>query len=317
MTATRVALAKSSTTSRLHALNLNALVALSALLGECNVTRAAKRVGVTQSAMSQTLARMRELFDDVLLVRTGRGLVRTQRAEAMLGPLSDALLAVERAVQLGMGFDPAVSSRVFRVAMSDLHAALLLPGLVATIEARAPELRIEAEAMSIHGLADEITSGDVDLAVGFLLGAPLGLSTEALETDDFVCLVRRGHPLARKKRVDLATYAKQRHLTCTPLGAIPKPFSGSTFGFGARGGMQVSSPYLLASPSVVRSTGLVATVPRRVLDAAIDLSGLVVVEAPVELPPVVHSMWWHPRYERDPGHLWLRAEVRALCQPRG
>ena len=66
-----------------------------------------------------------------------------------------------------------------------------------------------------------------------------------------------------------------------------------------------------------RSTGLVATVPRRVLDAAIDLSGLVVVEAPVELPPVVHSMWWHPRYERDPGHLWLRAEVRALCQPRG
>jgi LysR family nod box-dependent transcriptional activator len=96
--------------TRLTGLNLNRLVALDALLSERNVTRAARRVGITQPAMSQTLARLRELFADPLLVRQGRTMVLTRRAEAMLVPLSDALLSVERAVQLGMGFDAATST---------------------------------------------------------------------------------------------------------------------------------------------------------------------------------------------------------------
>ena len=99
--------------ARLTNLNLNLLVALDALLSERNVTHAARRVGITQPAMSQTLARLRELFADPLLVRRGRSMVLTPRAEAMLVPLSDALLSVERAVQLGMGFDVATSTRIF------------------------------------------------------------------------------------------------------------------------------------------------------------------------------------------------------------
>jgi len=294
----------------LHSLNLNSLVALEALLAECNVTHAAKRVGITQPAMSQTLARLRELFDDPLLVRTGRGHVRTPRAEAMLGPLSEALLSVERAVQVGMGFDPKTSSRVFRIATTDLHLTLILPGVLRAIEESAPEVRIQAEPMSVRGLADEIASGAVDLAVGFLLRSSAGLRAETVFEDDFVCLVRRGHPLARRKRVDLRDYAKYRHLANTPVGFVPRNMSSTAMSSGKGTRIRASLPSLLAIPSIVRGTNLVATVPRRFLTLPLDLGGLVTLEAPEELSSVEHSMWWHPRFDRDPAHIWLRDLVR-------
>jgi DNA-binding transcriptional LysR family regulator len=290
----------------LHGLNLNALVALDALLTERNVTRAARRTGITQPAMSQSLARLRELFDDPLLVRSGRGLKRTPRAEAMLEPLADALQAVERAVQLGLKFDPATSRRIFRVAMTDLHLALTLPALLRTLEREAPGVRLEAEPLSLLDLMARIAEGDVDIAIGFLLESPHGIRSVTLFQDDYVCLVRRGHRLSRRKRLTVADYGEHGHLANTPVRFVPRAMADDSYGFTAREGIRASLPYLLALPAVVRSTDLVATVPRRVLDAPIDFEGVVVLEAPPELPPVEHSIWWHPRFDGDPAHKWLR-----------
>ncbi|MBC7171039.1 MAG: LysR family transcriptional regulator, partial [Polyangiaceae bacterium] len=294
----------------LAALNLNALVALDALLSECNVTRAARRVKITQPAMSQTLARLRELFDDPLLVRKGRGMVRTPRAEAMMVPLAEALEAVERAVQLGFGFDPATSTRIFRLSMTDAHLTAILPGVLRAIDERAPEVRVQAEAMALSSLVGRIASGELDLAVGFLLSAAEGLRTETLLVDDYVCIVRRGHPLARGKRIRIEDYAQHRHLANTPVGFVPRNLSAAVLGFGASSRIRASVPYMLALPAMVRSTDLVATVPRRVLATPMDLDGLVTLEAPRELPKVEHSMWWHSRFDRDPAHQWLRERVR-------
>ncbi len=298
-------------TPKLAGLNLNVLVALDALLVECNVTRAAKRIRVTQPAMSQTLARLRELFDDPLLVRKGRVLVRTPRAEAMLSPLSEALEAVERAVQLGMGFEPATSKRVFRVAMTDLHLTSILPGMLRTIGASAKEVRIQAEPMAMGGFSKRVSTGEIDLAVGFLLRAAEDVVVETLFVDDFVCLVRRGHPLARKKRITLDAFTRHWHLANTPVGYVPQAMAGTGHLFGAMTRIRASLPYLLSVPAMVRETDLVATVPRRLLRAPIDLAEIAVLEAPAELPEVAHSMWWRPHFDRDPAHLWLRALVRA------
>ncbi len=294
----------------LAGLNLNALVALDALLTECNVTKAARRVKITQPAMSQALARLRELFDDPLLVRKGRTMVRTPRAEAMLVPLSEALEAVERAVQLGMGFDPATSKRIFRVAMTDLHLTAILPGLLRVILERAPEVRVQADPMNLSGLSERLASGEIDIAVGFLLSSTQGLRTEALLVDDYVCIVRRGHPLARRKRLEIADFARHRHVANTPAGYVPRDLTATGFGFGASSRIKATLPYLLGVPAVVRSTDLVATLPRRVLSPPMDLDGIVTLEAPSELPKVVHSMWWHPRFDRDPAHQWLRELTR-------
>lgn len=296
--------------TRLTGLNLNLLVALDALLSERNVTRAARRVGITQPAMSQTLARLRELFADPLLVRRGRGMVLTPRAEAMLVPLSDALVSVERAVQLGMGFDALTSTRIFSLALPDLTVTLMLSPLLRVIQEQAPGVRVQVEPLSISRLSDRLASGAIDLVLAVHLGSSEGLRRETLLTDDYVCLVRRGHPLARRKRARIEDYAAHGHLAYTPVGFVPPPISEAVPGFASTSWIRASVPYLLALPEVVRSTDLVATVPRRLLSAPIDLRGVVTLEAPRELPPVVDSLWWHPRFDSDPAHQWLRERLR-------
>lgn len=302
--------------TRLTGLNLNLLVALDALLSERNVTKAARRVGITQPAMSQTLARLRELFSDPLLVRQGRSMVLTPRAEAMLVPLSDALLSVERAVQLGMGFDAETSTRIFTVALPDLNVTVMLPPLLRLLSDRAPGVRVQVEPLSISRLSEKLASGEIDLVLSVYLSSPEGLRQQTLLTDDYVCLVRRGHPLARRKRVRIDDYAAHGHLAYTPIGFVPRPMSEAVPGLASASGIRASIPYLLALPEVVRATDLVATVPRRLLSAPIDLRDVVTLEAPPELPPVVESLWWHPRFDADPAHQWLRKQVHeALATP--
>ena len=296
--------------TRLSGLNLNALVALDALLSERNVTRAAKRIGITQPAMSQSLARLRELFDDPLLVRKGRAMVLTPRAEAMLLPLSDALLSVERALQLGMGFDPATSTRIFKIALTDLGVTMALPPVLRVIGKEAPGIRVQVEPLSDMNLSDKLSSGEVDLVIAVYLGSAGGLRTEALLEEDYVCLVRRGHPLSRRKRLRIKDYEAHGHVAYTPVGFVPRPMAKTASVVSSGAGIRVSVPYLLALPDVIRRTDLVATVPRGLLSAPIDLSGVVSVEAPPELPLVEHSQWWHPRFDLDPAHQWLRARVR-------
>jgi DNA-binding transcriptional LysR family regulator len=302
--------------TRLTGLNLNLLVALDALLSERNVTRAARRVGVTQPAMSQTLARLRDLFADPLLVRRGRGMRLTPRAEVMLGPLSDALLSVQRAVQLGMGFDAATSTRIFSVALPDLSVTTMLSPLLRLIGEQAPGVRVQVEPLSISRLSEKLASGAIDLVLAVHLSASEGLRRETLATDDYVCLVRRGHPLARRKRVRIDDYAAHGHLAYTPVGFVPPSFSEAVPGFGSTSGIRASVPYLLTLPEVVRNTDLVATVPRRLLSAPIDFQGVVTLDAPRELPEVVESLWWHPRFDSDPAHQWLRERVNEAWSPK-
>ena len=296
--------------TRLSGLNLNALVALDALLAERNVTRAAKRVGITQPAMSQALARLRELFDDALLVRKGRAMVLTPRAEAMLIPLSDALLSVERALQLGMGFDAATSTRIFKIALTDLGVTMVLPSVLKVVAKAAPGVRIQVEPLSGGGLSDKLSSGEVDLVIAVYLGSAGGLRSELLLEEDYLSLVRRGHALARRKRLRIADYEAHGHVAYTPVGFVPRPMSIAAPGVASAAGIRVSVPYLLALPDVVRRTDLVATVPRSLLSAPIDFEGIVTVAAPPELPAVEHRQWWHPRFDQDPGHQWLREHVR-------
>jgi DNA-binding transcriptional LysR family regulator len=260
--------------------------------------------------MSQSLARLRELFGDPLLVRKGRSMVLTPRAEAMLIPLSDALLSVERALQLGMGFDASTSTRIFKIALTDLSVTMVLPSVVRLIGEQAPGIRVQAEPLSSGRLSEKLSSGEIDLVIAVYLSSAEGLRTETLLVDDYVCLVRSGHALARRKRVRIEDYQAHAHVAYTPVGFVPRPMSEAVPGVASASGIRASVPYLLALPEVVRRTDLVATVPRRLLAAPIDFDGLVTLQAPAELPPVTHSQWWHPRFDSDPAHQWLREQVR-------
>jgi DNA-binding transcriptional LysR family regulator len=237
-------------------------------------------------------------------------MVLTPRAEAMLLPLSDALLSVERALQLGMGFDASTSTRIFKIALTDLGVTMVLPSVLQVIGREAPGIRVQVEPLSDMSLSDKLSSGEVDLVIAVYLGSSGGLRTEPLLEEDYVCLVRRGHSLARRKRLRLEDYEAHGHVAYTPVGFVPRPMAKTAASVSSGAGIRVSVPYLLALPDVIRRTDLVATVPRGLLSAPVDLAGVVTIEAPPELPQVEHSQWWHPRFDLDPAHQWLRARVR-------
>jgi DNA-binding transcriptional LysR family regulator len=147
--------------------------------------------------------------------------------------------------------------------MTDLHSVLTLPPLLRALERHAPGVRLQAEPISLPDLTERITDGEIDLALGFLLSPPERIRSETLFVDEYVCLVRRGHKLARRKRLTLADYGEHQHLSNTPVSFVPRTMADSRYGFGAREGIRASLPYLLALPAIVRSTDLVATAPRR------------------------------------------------------
>ncbi len=193
----------------------------------------------------------------------------------------------------------------------------MLGPLLRLIAEEAPGVRVQVEPLSISRLSGKLASGAIDLVLAVHLGSSQGLRRETALTDDYVCLVRRGHPLARRKRVRIEDYAAHGHLAYTPVGFVPPSISEAVPGFASTSGIRASVPYLLALPEIVRSTDLVATVPRRLLSAPVDFAGVVTLEAPRELPDLVDSLWWHPRFDADPAHQWLRERIHeALAATR-
>ena len=215
-----------------------------------------------------------------------------------------------------MGFDAATSTRIFNVALPDLSVTLMLPSLLRLVGEHAPGVRIQVEPLSISRLSHRLASGEIDLVFSVHVGSSEGLRRETLLTDDYVCLVRRGHSLARRKRLRIDDYAAHDHLAYTPIGFVPRPMSEAVPGLASISGIRASVPYLLALPEMVRNTDLVATVPTSLLSAPIDLRGIVTLDAPKELPEIVESLWWHPRFDSDPAHEWLRERFREAVSPK-
>ena len=288
-------------------LDLNLLVVLDALLAERSVTRAASRLGLSQSATSHALARLRDHFGDPLLVRTGGKLVLTARANDLAEPVRGALAQLDGALRGARAFDPARARRAFTVAMADHLAALLLPPLHARIARTAPavDLRVAAVHREIEA---ELDSDATDLLVTMSTGDDAqGLYQQRLFDDRYVCLVRRGHPAARRA-LTAEAYAALPHLLIAPRGGrgvVDRELAAR--GLARRVAVQV--PHALVAPHVVAASDLVLTAIARFARAYAAILPLDVIDVPLELPAVTCRQRWHERSHHDPAHAWLRARV--------
>ena len=183
-------------------LDLNLLRVFDAVLRGRSVTAAAAQLGLTQPAVSNALARLRNVFGDALFLRTPRGMEPTPFARELAGPVRQALALLESALAHGPGFDPATSSRNFRFYMSDLGQIEFLPPLVERLSRIAPNVRLEAVALELEDISHALAAGSLDVAMGFLPGLGAPVRRKALFRDPYVCLLRAGHPietLTRKK----------------------------------------------------------------------------------------------------------------------
>jgi DNA-binding transcriptional LysR family regulator len=298
----------------LGGLDLNLLLALDALLAERHVTRAAARLGLTQSAASHALARLRTALGDPLLVRGGRGaMVPTPRAEALAGPLGQALAALAAAVHGPPAFEPATARRTFRVASGDYGELVLLPPLAARLATAAPGIDLWFH-QAPNDLGAALAAGTIDVVFAPVRGRawPAGCFEKKLFRETFTCVVRKRHPIAGQ-RLTLARYCALSHLLVAPRGT-PGSIVDDALAAGDRARrIAVAVPHFLVVPHVVAATDLVATLATRVVDAIAPLHELVRLPPPVELPGFDMAMVWHERAHHDPPQRWLREQVAAVA----
>ncbi|MBA8923458.1 DNA-binding transcriptional LysR family regulator [Kutzneria viridogrisea] len=288
---------------------LHELRALSILLEERNVTRAAVRFHLSQSSMSRTLQRLRALFADELLVRSGGDYELTPRAREMQRELAQLLPRLESLVA-GRGFDPSTATGIVRIVGTDYTTSTLGPHLLPRLLLAAPELEVHIEPRDQDSYAD-LERGRADIALSVLRPAA-PLRWERLFTDDVVCVVDRDHPV--RDRFALADYVAARHVVVTLIQREQPMIERwlQTLGHSRTAAVRVA--HFSSAFTALPGTALVATIPRRLaeLRAATD-PRVRLVEAPEGFDAFPYGMVWHTRLESDPMHSWLRDMIRAAA----
>lgn len=305
--------------------DLNQLVAMELLLRLGSVTQAARRLGVTQSAMSHTLRRLRETFDDPLLVRGGAAMVPTPRALTLKTPLRAALRSLADAIDEPEAFDPATSERVFRLASPDLFDVLFFPDLLRRFAEEAPRASLTALS-GFERLRERLETGDLDAAiVPSAVGPsdpemgpalPGDLRLRWLLDDVWMPFVRSDHPALGRGRLSPRAFAALDHILVSPSGEG----LGATDALLAEQGLSrriaFRAPTFASGVGVARDTDLVLVAPRALAHRA-DRLDLVSLEVEMEFPRHKVNLVWHPRVEADPAHRWLRARLQSVVAPFG
>lgn len=298
----------------LRSVDLNLLVAFDALMSERSVTRAGKRTGRTQPAMSAALARLRALFEDELFVRGPSGLQPTQRATDLAEPLGRALDEIRRTLNFIQRFDPATSTQSFTLALSDHPAFLLLPRLTEVLRTRAPGVTLRINAFTHRDDAVALLdAGEADLTIGVPARQAGGgrILTQPLFEDHFVCILRRDHPAASQP-LDLSTFLGLSHLLISPEGDRFGYVDAALAAQGLRRRIALSLPQMYAAPGVVACSDLIATLMAGIVAASASRDRLVVLPPPLDLAPVGFAMSWHRRNEAHPVQNWMRTTIVEL-----
>jgi DNA-binding transcriptional LysR family regulator len=287
----------------LSSLDLNLLVALDALLLEANVSRAAMRIHLSQPATSHALQRLRDLIGDPLLVRVGARMELTPRAQALRGPLAQALDQV-RGLFVPDDFDAARSERQFRLMMPDLAVELLMPPLMEKITQVAPNLRIDVVPWRGPAIFTAEFARTIDMVIS-IGNAFTGFHRQLLYTDRDALAVRRDHPIAAKLS-RRAAFLEARHVAVIIRGQNEDLIDSWLRGKGIERRIALVVPGYIEALHVAARTDLVAFVPRRLIGALSKQLSLVTVTPPLDPGIDEQYMFYPTRAQMDPGSIWLR-----------
>jgi DNA-binding transcriptional LysR family regulator len=284
--------------------DLNLLVIFEAIFATGNISRSADRLGMSQPAVSHSLARLRELFDDQLFVRTPRGVEPTSKSRELINPVREALGLIGRQLGQGVDIDLANYKRMFRIVVVDPLEPILMPSVVRTITNEAPGISIECAQFGAK-IEDEIRGGTIDLACVPHPFDTTDLVIKPIVGADMVVVSRRNHPGVTKP-LDLDTFHRLPHIglrrDLRPLTGVDKTLAANT--------LPRRVVYMAAKvwsiPAIVERTDLIGMLPRPFVKQLLGKFDLDVHEVPVAIPEQHIYMVWHVNNEHDPGHIWLR-----------
>jgi DNA-binding transcriptional LysR family regulator len=294
----------------IRSFDLNLLLAFESLMIERNVTRAARRSGLSQPAMSNALARLRRTFDDPLLVRTPEGMRPTPVAQSLMAPVRAALDELRAALEERPAFDAVASRRTFHLLANDYAEIVLLAPMIRELHAKASgvTLRIDRPRSLFQPPAPSSLADSFDLAIGFFPEAPsleASLRSELLWEERNVCIAREGHPSIRG-RLTLRQYSAEHHVAVFYKSEGPGVIDSLLQQKGYTRRSVVLVPHFASVAFIVSASDLIATVPERLAFEFNKRLKLQVLPAPVAIPPFRLMMLWHERTHTDPAHTWLR-----------
>ncbi len=295
-------------------IDLNLLLAFEAMLLHQNVTAAATHLGLTQSAMSSALGRLRAHFEDPLFVNTRSGMLPTPRALALAGPFREALRLVRASTEKRRGFDPRHSRRTIRFHMSDVGEMVFLPALVRRLDEIGATVKLETVQITSDDVATGLESGDIDFAVGYLPNLSKRLAAAPLFREHYVCMTRHGHPLARKGRLTVKNFLAGSHVLVESLGSGHRIIERTLRRRGIERDFALRVPHFLVIPMIVAGTDRIVTIPSRVATAFSRLVNAEVYPLPVAIPKFDVALFWHPRFAHDAPLQWMRGLMIELFQ---
>jgi DNA-binding transcriptional LysR family regulator len=305
-------------------LDLNLLRVFDVVMVEGHVTRAAARLAMTQPAVSNALRRLRDAIGEDLFIPGATGVTPTPHAQA-LWPAVRAAIEGLREVFDPQPFDPRRDERTFRVCMADATADVLMPPLVRCLEAEAPEVDLRVLPLTTRDPRPQVEQGFADLAVGFFPDVAAAQASGAVQAMtvldqlyacEYVCVMRRDHPLAGGATVDLDAYCSARHLRVSFAGR-PRGFMDDALArLGRQRRVALTVHQFSTAARIVRASDLLTVIPRSFVPATGFAAELAVRDLPCELPRIEVAMVWHRRHERDAAQRWLREVVRKVTAQR-
>jgi DNA-binding transcriptional LysR family regulator len=295
----------------LHDIDLNLLVVFNQLLVERRVSKVADNLGISQPAVSNSLAKLRKLFGDEMFLRTPKGMEPTPFADQLAESVSYALAMIHSGVNQRTSFNPATERRSFTVGMTDIGEIVFLLELIARVKQDAPGIALSTVRNTTINLRDELESGKVDMAIGLLPQLKAGFFQRRLFKQRYVCLMRRGHRLD-KKRITLAEYAGAEHLVVVSAGTGHGKVDELLQRSGIERTVQLTVPHYVSVGHILQRSELITTVPEKLADRLLEPFGLAKMAHPAKLPEVAINAFWHAKYHRSPANRWLRSVVFEL-----
>lgn len=290
-------------------MDLNLLVVLEALLEKRSVTKAAKQVGLTQSALSSALGRLRATFADPLFVRTAAGMLPTPRALELEPELRLAMASLRRVITPG-AFDPAAAKVTFRLATGDYAELLLLRPLIEALARSAPSANLSVTPVASKP-ASRLDDGSADVVIAPFLQPDAQVEVDTLFDDGFVCAMRKRHP-ATRNRLTLARFARLRHLLVSPEGEGPAYVDHVLAQAGLSREVAVRVPHFAVAERLLAESDLIATLPSRLVEQMAK-SSIVGVRPPFETQRFTMNAAWHRRTLASPAHRWFRSLLAEVA----
>lgn len=293
--------------------SLHDLRCLDVLLQECHVSRAAQRMRLSQPAMSMTLARLRTLFGDELLMRRGSRLLPTDAALALHPRIKAMIRELEALVERSDRFDPAGSGRRFTLILTDYIDTILVPRLEQRLRRAGAHISLKVVGPNPLRIGELFNDGSVDLTVSYFPRPPHNLMTRKAFSDRLVCMARRGHP-ALAQPIGLDAFCALDHVAIEPAEASMYRLilDDALAALGRTRHVAISKPDFNGIPFLLEASDVVATMPARLADLFGRRFDLVAFDPPLGLPPLDITMMWHPSTQQSAAHVWLREQVLAV-----